>query len=363
MPRPLARLESRLDAFSNRLLAGTPARGVGAGLAELLVFVVKQSWACVFGALMLALILAARTFFPQGTGAVSHHDAVTIGAVAIQVGMIAFGLETWRELRVIMTFHVVGTVMELFKTGVGAWLYPGEGVLHLGAVPLYSGFMYAAVGSYLVRVHRLFDLRFTRYPQPWVAAVVAAAIYVNFFSHHWVADLRWVLLAVVLALFAPTVMHLRVFRRAFTMPLLLAFGLVAVLIWVAENVATFGGAWAYPDQVAAWQAVTPAKIVSWFLLMMISVVLVTWVYPPREPAAVGDVGIGDDPARPATSRLEVDDARPVAEHDRVRAVARAELGEDSRDVRPHGLDPDAEGGSDLRVREPVGDQGEHLALT
>ncbi len=280
---PLARLERRLDAFSNRLLARTPTRGFGAGLTELAVFGVKQAWACVFGALMLGLILVADAWFPDGLGPVSRNDAVTIGAALIQVGMIAFGLETWRELRVVMLFHVVGTVMELFKTGVGSWLYPGGGVLHIGAVPLYSGFMYAAVGSYLVRVHRLFDLRFTRYPRQWVTAVLASAIYVNFFSHHWVVDLRWVLLAAVIVVFGRAVMHVRVFRRTFRMPLLGAFGLVAVLIGVGENVATFGGAWLYPDQVAAWQAVSAAKIVSWFLLMMISVALVTWVYPTREP--------------------------------------------------------------------------------
>ena len=40
-----------------------------------------------------------------------------------------------------------------------------EGMLRIGGVPLFTGFMYAAVGSYLVRVYRLFDLRFDRYPR------------------------------------------------------------------------------------------------------------------------------------------------------------------------------------------------------
>lgn len=32
--------------------------------------------------------------------------------------------------------------------------------MRVGGVPLFSGFMYAAVGSYMVRVYRLFDLGF-----------------------------------------------------------------------------------------------------------------------------------------------------------------------------------------------------------
>ena len=33
--------------------------------------------------------------------------------------------------------------------------------------------MYAAVGSYMVRVFRLFDLRFDRYPHRWITATLA----------------------------------------------------------------------------------------------------------------------------------------------------------------------------------------------
>jgi uncharacterized membrane protein YoaT (DUF817 family) len=300
-PQTATPLELRIDAAANRVLGDAPTRGWRAGVVEFAVFVAKQAWASVFGALMLGLILLAHLAFPEGIGPLAHNDAVTIGAVLIQLGMVAFGLETLRELRVIVLFHVVGTVMELFKTGVGAWVYPGAGVLHLGAVPLYSGFMYAAVGSYLVRVYRLSDLRFTRYPRRWATAIVAAAIYVNFFSHHWIVDLRWVLLAAVLLLFGPCVMHFRVFRRELRMPLVAAFGLVAVFIWLAENLATFGGAWAYPDQLDAWHFVTPAKIVSWFLLMIISVVLVAWVYPPRVPELAASAARTDPPTGPVAT--------------------------------------------------------------
>jgi uncharacterized membrane protein YoaT (DUF817 family) len=281
----LTSVEVRIDTFANRLLRSAPATGGRARLVEFAVFVLKQAWACVFGAAFLAVVLAAKLWYPDDA-VLARNDAVTIAAVAIQVAMVVGRLETLRELRVIVLFHVVGTVMELFKTDVGSWMYAADGVLRLGGVPLYSGFMYAAVGSYMVRVYRLFDLRFSRYPRRWITAVVATAIYANFFTHHWFVDLRWVLMAAVVALWWRTTMHFRFFRGTFRMPLLVAFAGVAVFIWLAENIATYAGAWLYPSQVGGWHPVDASKLSSWFLLMIVSVVLVAWVYPPRPPEPV-----------------------------------------------------------------------------
>lgn len=276
-------LEARLDERARRFLASAPASRVRPKLTEFVVFGLKQGWACIFGAAMLAALMAARLWYPDGAG-LARNDFLTLAAVLIQVLMVAFRLETLKELRVIILFHLVGTVMELFKTDAGSWSYEAEGLLRIGAVPLFSGFMYAAVGSYMVRVYRLFDLRFARYPRRWVTAFVGAAIYVNFFSHHYIWDARWVLLAAVVIVFGRCVMHFRVFRKHHRMPLLLAFLLVALFIWVAENIATWSGAWLYPSQVDGWQPVGLEKLVAWFLLMIISVVLVAWVYKPQPPA-------------------------------------------------------------------------------
>jgi uncharacterized membrane protein YoaT (DUF817 family) len=290
------RLERRLDALAHRLLAGAPEQGVRSGLAEFAVFVVKQAWACVFGASLLAVIVAARLWWPE-SAAVSRNDALTIAAIAIQALMLIARLESGRELWVIVLFHITGTVMELFKTDVGSWSYAADGILRIGGVPLFSGFMYAAVGSYMVRVHRLFDLGFRRYPPVWATTVVAAAVYVNFFTHHFWWDARWLLLIAVVALWLPAVMHARVWRRVIRFPVVAAFAGVALFIYAAENIATWAGAWLYPDQADGWHPVSASKLVSWFLLMIVSVVMVTWVYPPRPPPtgpAGAPVGSGAD---------------------------------------------------------------------
>jgi uncharacterized membrane protein YoaT (DUF817 family) len=283
-------VEHRIDRAARRVLdAGhQPHRPVRVVVTEFLVFGAKQAWACTFGALLLATMAVVHLTVP----AAARNDLLTVAAVLLQLGMLVFGLETVRELRVVLLFHVVGTVMEVFKTHAGSWTYEPGGVLVLLGVPLFSGFMYGAVGSYMVRVHRLFDLRFDRYPRQWLLVVVAALVYGNFFAHHVVWDARWPLLAAVVALFARTTMHVRVHRAVLRMPVLVAMGLVALFIWLAENVATWAGAWSYPAQAAAWQPVAPTKIVAWFLLMVISVALVTWVHPATGPG-------GAVPVRPA----------------------------------------------------------------
>jgi uncharacterized membrane protein YoaT (DUF817 family) len=302
MPKPAAggddtSTEQFLHQQAHRYLDNVAPWGFRSRLVEFGVFGLKQAWACVFGAALLAVILAVRLWYPDAA-VLARNDFLTIAAIAIQVLMVATRLETFRELRVIVLFHVVGTGMELFKTSVGSWSYEADGLLRLGAVPLFSGFMYAAVGSYMVRVYRIFDLRFSRYPTRWITAVLAGAIYANFFSHHYLPDARWILLVAIAVLFGPCVMHFRVFRRRFRMPLVLSFLLVSLFIWIAENIATWSNAWLYPSQLNGWQLVSFDKLVSWFLLMIISVVLVAWVYKPYAP---------DEPAR------YTDEAGPVQE--------------------------------------------------
>ena len=255
---------------------------------EFLRFGVKQAWACLFGGLMVALLIATWAFYPP-RAALARYDFLVLAGVAIQVVMIWGKLETREEALVILVFHVVGTAMEIFKTQVGSWIYPEPSLLRIGGVPLFSGFMYAAVGSYIARAWRLFDFRFTRYPPQWTTVVLAVAIYANFFAHHYVTDLRWLLFAGYAVLFGRSWIYYRVHRHWRRMPVLLATGLVAAFIWLAENVGTATRAWSYPSQKHGWSMVPVNKLGAWYLLMIISVVLVSLVNRPRafEAAATG----------------------------------------------------------------------------
>lgn len=176
--------------------------------------------------------------------------------------------------------------MELFKTSAGSWLYPEPSLLHIGGVPLFSGFMYASVGSYIARVWRGFGFRFSNFPPQWATVALAAAIYVNFFAHHWIVDIRLGLFAATAVLFWRTQVWFRSLSTYRSMPLLVGFFLVALFIWLAENIGTFANAWTYPNQSHGWHLVSPAKLGAWFLLMIISFVLVSLVARVRKPEGI-----------------------------------------------------------------------------
>ncbi len=237
------------------------------------VFLIKQAWAALFGGLLLMAIIFTRYVeLPW----LARYDWLFIWAVLVQIGMLAFRLERPREVIAIILFHLVGLGMELFKTsgGIGSWTYPEESTIRLLTVPLFSGFMYAAVGSYLTRAWRVLHLRFTHYPNRWATVILALLIYSNFFTHHYTYDIRYLLFIMVAVLYGRTKVYFRLHIREYSMPLIVGFGLIALVIWFAENVGTFTNAWLYPSQLTMWQLVGLEKWGSWFLLMIISFIMV-----------------------------------------------------------------------------------------
>jgi uncharacterized membrane protein YoaT (DUF817 family) len=279
-PPPSTPLQHRLHTARATLHARWVDGPVSQFLFEFLAFGIKQAWACLFGGAMLGLLLLTYLFYPDGAG-LSRYDFLVLAALAIQATMLLTGLETWEEARIILVFHVVGTVMELFKTQAGSWIYPEDSFLRIGAVPLFSGFMYAAVGSYLARVWRIFAFRFTHFPPLWLQGLLAGVIYVNFFAHHWLPDIRLALFAATLLVYGRCWVRFRPDVSYRRMPLVVGFLLVALFIWFAENLGTFANAWAYPGQADGWEMVSFAKLGSWYLLMIISFVLVATVHRVR----------------------------------------------------------------------------------
>ena len=244
-------------------------------VAELVMFVLKQGWACLFGSLLLAAILLTKAIW-QPDWPVHRYDALFLFAVTTQVIFLWRKLETWEEARVILLFHLTGTAMEWFKVHAGSWTYPEPGIFKLMGVPLFSGFMYAAVGSYMARVIRVFDMAFAPYPRFPLTVLLAAAIYVNFFAHHFLPDIRIALFLATVALYGRTRIWFRIHDRHWWMPLPVAALLSALALWVAENVGTATGTWIYSGQLPG-QMVSLAKLGSWYLLLYVAFVTVTLV--------------------------------------------------------------------------------------
>jgi uncharacterized membrane protein YoaT (DUF817 family) len=236
---------------------------------QLLLFAWVEARCCLFAVAVFAgLALSKVVPLP-----VARYDALLIYCVLVTVAFRALRLESTTEILVICGFHLIGLAFELVKVPLGSWTYPEEALTKIWGVPLYSGFLYGAVGSYVVAAWRHFDLRLSGC-RPVAAAAAAVAIYVNLITHHWLPDLRWPLAALLVVVTWGASVHFAVGDRRYRMPVALSFLLIGFFLWVAENIATFFGAWQYPHQLEAWRVVDPAKVSAWAMLISVAFVLV-----------------------------------------------------------------------------------------
>ena len=262
-----------LDARLLNIDARPELSGARRAATEFWYFGIKEARACLFAGLFFAAVFAVPR---GGLFGIPRYDLLLMIALAIQAWMLGAKLETWDEVKAITLFHVIGFALEVFKTssGIRSWSYPDFAYTKVFGVPLFSGFMYAAVGSYIIQSWRLFDIRIRHHPPYWMAALIAIAIYANFFTHHFIPDVRWYLAACALGLYARATVVFRPLDRDRTMPLLLSFLLIGFFIWLAENISTLFGIWRYPNQLGAWTTVHVGKWSSWSLLVVMTFTIV-----------------------------------------------------------------------------------------
>lgn len=243
---------------------------------RLFQFTATQLACCAFPIAVFLGMAASVLVWNRVDMPLARYDALLIYVLVVQLAFVALRLETWRELAVICAFHLIGLALEMFKVHVGSWTYPDAGVVRLAGVPIFSGFMYASVGSYICQAFRRFDLHISDFRRGPVT-LLAVAAYANFYTHHVIWDLRWMIAAgFIVALWGSTV-HFTVGGDRYRMPTAVSFLLIGVFLWLAENLGTFLNAWRYPDQQAGWHLVHVGKLGSWALLVTLSFVLVAAV--------------------------------------------------------------------------------------
>ncbi len=248
-------------------------------LRHLGIFTLLEAKSCIFAFSVLALLWLTQHFAVPG---IARYDLMLFACLSIQALMLWFKLETWDEAKTIALFHVVGLGLELFKVRMGSWSYPEAALFKFWGVPLYSGFMYASVGSYICQAWRNFDLRLNSWPPEWQVITVTSAAYLNFFSLHFGPDFRWPLIAMILWIFRKVRVSFQVAETRYRMPLVGSYACIGTMIWIAENIGTRVGGWMYPNQAQTWTMVNFAKIGSWSLMVIISVVLVAQLKRVKE---------------------------------------------------------------------------------
>ncbi|HHT7764362.1 DUF817 domain-containing protein [Pasteurella multocida] len=240
---------------------------------EFLFFGLKEIRACLFaGLFFIAMFITPKTGFLG----LPRYDVLLIFAILLQVIMFYTKFETLDEIKSITLFHLIGFALELFKTSssIQSWSYPDFAYSKIYGVPLFTGFMYAAVGSYIIQAWRLFDLKIKSHPPYFLSTLTAILIYLNFFTHHYIGDYRWYLAVFALGLYARTIVYFTPYDKPRKMPLLFAFMLIGFFIWLAENMGTFIGIWRYPNQIGAWSMVHVSKWSAWALLVIMTFTIV-----------------------------------------------------------------------------------------
>jgi len=238
---------------------------------ELLVFGIKNALSCLFPVFIFAMLLVTKQY--ADVLPLPRYDVLLLLCLGMQVVMYWTGLETRDELKVICLFHLLGLGMEIFKVHHGSWSYPSFAYTKVLGVPLFSGFMYASVASYMTQSWRYFRTELHQWPPRILTAILGIAIYLNFFTNEYVPDIRWILIPALFILFIRTRVSFSPIRRR-SMPVALSFLFICFFIWIAENIATSLGAWQYAHQADVWKVVHVGIIGSWFLLVIVSFILV-----------------------------------------------------------------------------------------
>jgi len=299
------KIKARVEAFDGWARPWAAQSKLHGWAYEFLLFGLKQAWACLFGGAMLALLVTTHFFWPEHAP-IARYDFLVVAAVMIQALLLITKLERWEEAVVITVFHVVGTIMEIFKTAHGSWIYPEDSILRIGGVPLFSGFMYACIGSYIARIWRLFEIKFINYPPIWTTWVLAILAYINFFTHHYIIDIRNALFAFSVLIFWRTWFVFTPDQKPRHMPMVVGLVLVSLFIWFAENLGTFASAWVYPSQRGGWHVVPIDKMGAWYLLMLLSFVLVTLVHRPENVSSADPrISRGESPGPINADRREI----------------------------------------------------------
>jgi len=246
-------------------------------LREFLAFFRKQLANSIFALVIFAgLWISPIVPLPR-------YDFMLILCLGMQWWMVRRGLESREDLKLITVFHLLGLGLELYKVNTGSWSYPEESYTKFFGVPLYSGFMYAAVASYILQAWRNFDLSFVGMPSRFWAWVSVGLIYGNLLLSRVLGDWRWLVIGILIFVFGRSVVHFTCDRRRLQMPFSVALVLIGFFIWVAENICTYLGAWVYPHQESVWSPVHASKIVSWTLMAIVAFVCV-WRWQVQQAA-------------------------------------------------------------------------------
>nr|WP_174506466.1 DUF817 family protein [Acinetobacter sp. Marseille-Q1620] len=239
-------------------------------------FLYKAASAALFGILLLLAFAVTAPMGSQEFHGLFRYDYLLFYALIIQACLLYLKLESLAEAKVIALFHIMAMLMEIFLTHpqIASWHYPQPAIFKIFTVPLFAGFMYSAVGSFFARSLRLYQVSFKELPNFVNMLALALCSYINFMSKFFIPDIRILLFIWSIFIFWKTKITFCLSQKKIQLPMLPVLVTLAFIIWIAENISTFYKIWVYPTQENTWHMVGWGKLGSWYLLLLLSLVLV-----------------------------------------------------------------------------------------
>ena len=131
-----------------------------------------------------------------------RYDVLFVFALVIQIILIITKAEKPKEVLAIIIFHICAMGMEIFKTSpmVGSWAYPEPAILAISTVPLLLDLCIHLLGLILHVLGELIILYLLIYLKI-ILFFLGLAIYVNFFTNHFIYDFRYVIFLIAVIIF------------------------------------------------------------------------------------------------------------------------------------------------------------------
>ncbi|AOA58804.1 DUF817 family protein [Acinetobacter larvae] len=253
-------------------------------ISDLFHLLYKAASSALFGILLLLAFMVTAPIGSDAHWGLYRYDLLLIYALVIQSVLLLCKLESWKEAKVIAIFHVLAMIMEVFLTHpeIASWQYPEPVVFKIYTVPLFAGFMYSAVGSFFARALKIFQVKICALPPFSWMIILSVISYLNFMTKFFIWDARYILFLSSILLFHKTQVYMTLKQRQIKIPMLVLLLIFACVIWIAENISTFFNIWLYPSQLETWHMVSLWKLGSWYLLLLLSFVLVLKVLGHRQ---------------------------------------------------------------------------------
>lgn len=254
-----------IQQFDQWLLQAAPCQSAHPVLLmawEGVYFWLKQCRAGIFaGLLLLAFFIIPAT----GLLNMARDDILLILAISIQAWMVKSKLLQDNELKILPLCYLFGWMLEYFNHTTP--INPSLAVSSIHGIPLVTGFIYVAIGSYILQAWRLFSVRIRHYPPYWMAGCLTVLIYINLCTTQ---NYTGYLTACALGLYAPSIIRFKSHTQERQAPLLVSTLLIEGVSYLAESISYFN---AGTNPISIWSNTHEWQTVFLVAILTISIIV------------------------------------------------------------------------------------------